>query len=93
MPRRSSAETKPGNPFYSTWSIGKHHGSSWYVWCAYHPDSRDCQEIKQLATGQQATTWQQAEAVARDAGTDGWGKRYGLWYCPQHYEERKKRGL
>ena len=77
MARRDITRTQRGRPFAVEWP-------------EYHVDCHEpeCPERACLTATGMAMNWRAAERYVRDHGFEdggeGWQKRWGFWYCPQH---------
>ena len=77
MARRTIIRTQRGHPFAVEWP-------------EYHVDCHHegCQKRAMLTATGEAMNWRVAEKHVREHGFadggEGWLKRWGCWYCPQH---------
>ena len=77
MARRDITRTQRGHPFAVEWP-------------EYHVDCRalECPERALMTATGVAMNWRKAEQYVREhgfeEGGEGWLKRGGFWYCPQH---------
>ena len=79
MARRNITRTQRGHPFAVEWP-------------EYHVDCHTpgCPERAMLTATGMAMNWRTAEQYVRKHwfadGGEGWKKRRGYWYCPQHIQ-------